>query len=207
MPFIEKLHHLTQDHPVKSHVEQALAALKGGARWIQLRVKGKSDPEWEAIAWELRELTKRHEAILIINDNPILAKKVGADGVHLGRTDMPLEDARKMLGEGCIIGATANNEEELKAALNSEVDYIGLGPYRYTQTKKNLSKVIELEELKRLACMQNRVPVVLIGGIRIEDLEIIKQTGAYGIAVSSAINLAKEPEKEAAQFVEFFKNN
>src|ERR1700722_1823377 len=165
---IERLHYLTQDDiPGMTHAMLAEEACSGGIRWIQLRSKNKSQKRWEAIALSVQNITKTHGTTLIINDNVPLALKIKADGVHLGKEDMDPMEARRILGPDFIIGGTANTEDDILRLVNAGVDYIGLGPYRFTQTKKNLSPVLAKEELKRLIKIQNEIPVILIGGIGI----------------------------------------
>jgi thiamine-phosphate pyrophosphorylase len=133
-------------------------------------------------------------SLLIINDDAAIALESGADGVHLGQKDMAVEDAREMLGKKAIIGGTANTCEEAVALSASGVDYIGLGPFRFTRTKQQLAPILGLDGLqsvvKALHIHQAALPVFAIGGITEADVIPILETGVYGIAVSSAINLS-----------------
>jgi thiamine-phosphate pyrophosphorylase len=196
---ISKLHFITAN---PQHAEEAC---KGGADWIQLRVKHRNDDDWKMIAEETKGICKNYGAKLIINDSVKLAKLVGADGVHLGKEDMPPDEARKMLGPGFIIGGTANTLEDIIRLGALKVDYIGLGPFRYTQTKTNLSPIIGLEGYLELmkACVveQVKVPVIAIGGIKLNDVEEILATGVYGIAVSSAIGSSGDIVATAQTFI------
>jgi thiamine-phosphate pyrophosphorylase len=199
---ISCLHYLTQDDiEEKSHADLAEAACRAGINWLQLRTKNKTELEWEAIALNVKKVTGKYNAKLIINDNPLLALKINADGVHLGKNDMDPGRARKILGDEFIIGGTANTNADILRLMEAGVDYIGLGPYRYTTTKKNLSPVLDIYKLKELMSIQNQIPVILIGGIRFNDIENIASLGTNGIAVSSAINYADNPEKMSADFV------
>lgn len=203
---IARLHYLTQDHVSGfSHALLAEMACLGGVRWVQLRVKGKSDDEWERIARRVKQVTDAFGATLMINDHVQLAKKIGAHGVHLGKTDMPIEQARDILGADAVIGGTANNEEDLERLLHTSANYIGLGPYRFTSTKKNLSPVLSAETLERMIRLQSRIPVIVIGGIKQEDVPAILASGAYGVAVSSAINLAEDKTVAAERFCQYIK--
>jgi len=198
---ISRLHYLTQDDvPGMTHALLAEEACAAGIKWIQLRSKSKSAKRWEAIALSVQNITKKHGAKLIINDNVALALKIKADGVHLGKEDMNPVEARQILGPDYIIGGTANTEEDILRLADAGVDYIGLGPYRFTNTKKNLSPVLEKAEIKRLLNLQDKIPVILIGGIVIHDIINISGLGAYGIAVSSAINASKNPAEAAISF-------
>ena len=173
---------------------------------MQLRVKDMDFYSWLTIAMEVRVITNYYKCILIINDSIEIAMKIGADGVHLGKSDMPVAEARKIAGDNFIIGATANNEEDFVKALVSGADYIGLGPYRYTNTKANLSPVLGLERMAAMAGKQSKVPVIAIGGIHLNDIELILDAGIYGVAVSSTINLAENRDKAADHFVNRIKD-
>jgi thiamine-phosphate pyrophosphorylase len=188
---IGRLHCLTQDMPGLTHEEQALQLCMGGARWIQLRVKKRPHDEWLQIARSVTEICHRYDAVCIINDNVAIAKEVGADGVHLGKTDMSPLDAWADLGEGFIIGSTANTLEDIIRLKNLPVDYIGLGPFRYTETKKNLSPVLGLEAIKMIVKnAEAGIPIIAIGGIRTSDIAEVMATGVHGIAVSGALHLS-----------------
>lgn len=169
-------------------VEKVCAA---GVRWVQLRLKGVSFLDWVGIARSVKFVCQRHGAALIINDNPYVAKEVRADGVHLGQKDMDPVEARKLLGTQCIIGGTANTLEQALALSKKSVDYIGLGPLRFTATKTELSPVLGLEGVQSvitgLHAAGVNIPVVVIGGITSADLPLLKRHGAHGVAVSSAL--------------------
>ena len=112
---IARFHYITQDLPHRSHAEQASLACQGGARWVQLRMKGKPHDEWRSVALDVQQVCREFGAIFIINDNVRLVKEVDADGVHLGKTDMPPAEARAILGTTAIIGGTANSLEETRS--------------------------------------------------------------------------------------------
>lgn len=198
---IERFHYLSQDLEHISHARQVEQALSAGVKWVQLRTKGRTEAEWEAIALAVKQLTDIANATLIINDNPALALKIGAAGVHLGKEDMDPAEARKMLGPDFIIGATVNNAEDMERVMHAPIDYIGIGPYRHTATKEKLSKVLKVEELKALVEMQQRLPLIIIGGIRANDISAVMDHGLHGMAVSSAVNLADEPAQAASVFL------
>ena len=198
---IARLHYLTQDLKDKSHAMQAELACTGGANWVQLRSKGQSPDTWEQIAREVKVVTDRYKARLIINDNVQLAKKIEAAGVHLGKEDMSPAEAREILGEKYIIGGTVNNLEDMKRVASQPINYIGLGPYRFTSTKEKLANVLDAEKLQELIQFQNTYAIVLIGGIQAGDIKEIALLGAYGVAVSSAINLATDASKATSTFL------
>ena len=201
---ISRLHYITAN-PL--HAE---AACRGGVDWVQLRVKDKTEEEWKAIAEQTKAIGKRHNAKLIVNDSVKLAKLTGADGVHLGKEDMPPDEARTLLGDDFIIGGTANTFEDIKRLALLKVNYIGLGPFRFTNTKTNLSPLLGLEgyvELMRLCAGENiTVPIIAIGGIQLNDVDAIMATGVSGIAVSSAISSAADIAEAAKLFFEKLKN-
>lgn len=198
---LARLHYLTQDLESCTHAELAENACKGGVNWVQLRTKNKSYEEWKRIAQEVKSVTDKYDAKLIINDNAALAKEINANGVHLGKKDMHPQEARALLGKDFIIGCTANSATDVEELLNYDIDYIGLGPFRYTATKDNLSPVITPLQLQYLLSMEISKPIIVIGGIQIDDVESILDLGAHGVAVSSAINLAHNIEESAAAFV------
>jgi len=211
MSDISKLHYITDDNVFGyTHVQLAEEVCMGGAEWIQLRVKKKGFSEWKKIAKDTLEVCRKYNAKLIINDNVRIAKEIKADGVHLGKDDMLPQAAREFLGEGFIIGATANSFTDIEGHAIANVDYIGLGPFRFTQTKEKLSPVLGIEGFKKISetCLHNgiNIPIVAIGGIKFNDLNELFQTGIYGVAVSSAINNATDKEASVKKFINGIKN-
>jgi thiamine-phosphate pyrophosphorylase len=182
-----------------SHIEQVQKAIEGGVKWIQYRPKDVSSEEIEFEAEQIIEICKSNEIKIIINDNVSIAHKLNADGVHLGKNDMEVAQARKVLGNEKIIGGTANNFEDIKALIEKGVDYVGLGPFRFTNTKKNLSPIIGIEGyekiISQLQAENLQIPIVAIGGIGVEDIKSILNTGIDGIAVSSLISESGNFEK------------
>lgn len=202
---ISTFHYITQDVAGYTHQQLVELACKGGANWIQLRVKGKSYEDLLPIAKETKAICKKYHATFIINDNVQLAKEIEADGVHLGKEDMPVTEARKFLGKHFIIGGTANTFEDIKRLNAAGADYVGLGPYRFTTTKKILSPVLGLEGIRNIVqqCKAAgiHIPVIGIGGIKLEDMEMLMETGIHGVAVSSAINLAEDKAEVINRFL------
>ncbi len=203
---IARLHHITQHDEALSHVQQAEAACAAGVRWVQLRVKKRGYEEWKANALAVQGICRANGAIFIVNDNVKICAEIRADGVHLGKEDMDVDKARAALGPKAIIGGTANNYEDIEKLLRWKVDYIGLGPFRFTTTKEKLSPMLGLDGYREVA--ENlrvegiTTPIIAIGGIQTEDVPALMETGVYGVAVASAINRAKKPEKAAGQFIE-----
>ena len=203
---ISKFHYITQEINGFTHAQLADFACCGGADWVQLRVKNKSFDEWLKIAEETKLMCKKHNAKLIINDNVLIAKKIDADGVHLGKNDMKPSEARKILGKKCIIGGTANSMKDIRWLMVERVDYIGLGPFRFTNTKENLSPILGLGGIKNSLenCKKEKIniPIIAIGGIKKEDIETIVNTEIYGIAISSAINFSENKTVETKMILE-----
>ena len=181
-----KLQFITHFTEQYSYLDSARMALEGGCRWVQLRMKDASDEEVEAIAVKVQELCRQHNATFIIDDRVELVKKLKADGVHLGKNDMPIAEARRILGNDFIIGGTANTFDDVKAHYLSGADYIGCGPFSITNQMK--AECINL-------------PIVAIGGITIDDIPEIMQTGVTGIALSGTILRAENPVEETGRIV------
>ncbi|MCL2132167.1 MAG: thiamine phosphate synthase [Lentimicrobiaceae bacterium] len=182
------------------YYQSAEMALLGGCKWIQLRMKNADIEEVRQIALRLKPLCKSHNAVFLLNDHVELCKEIEADGVHLGKMDMNPLDARQLLGDNVIIGSTCNTFEDIDNLKDSPIDYIGLGPFRFTGTKKGLSPVLGLESYRQIVtqCVDNKIhiPLVAIGGITVADVFPILQTGIKGVAVSSAILQAENPVEE-----------
>jgi len=188
---IEKLHFITQENEIYTHLRSITAACEAGIKWVQLRIKDKDEDEILELAQLAREICDEYGAKLIINDYPEIAKRVNADGLHLGKEDMPVDKARKIVGDEMIIGATANTLEDVIKHAENGADYIGLGPFRYTNTKKNLSPVLGLEGYENILSECGKlgidVPIIAIGGIETSDVTALMGTGIHGIAVSGLI--------------------
>ena len=179
------------------YVEGARLALEGGCKWVQLRMKDATDDEVRNAAAEIQPLCKEHEAVFVLDDRVELAKELHADGVHLGKNDMPIDEARRILGEEYIIGGTANTFDDIQRIASQGADYIGCGPFRFTTIKKNLAPVLGIEGYRDIiAKMRNagiNIPMVAIGGITPDDIDEILATGVQGIAVSGTVLNADDP--------------
>ena len=184
--------------------------LDAGGRWIQLRMKDASAEVIVCRGKEMLALCRKGRAVLVVNDAPQLAVAIGADGVHLGQADMPPIEARRIIGDGAVIGSTANTFEQIAARNDGETDYVGLGPFRFTTTKKNLSPVLGTEGyrtiLGRMRTENIPLPVVAIGGIELPDIPQIMRTGVDGIALSGAIARADSPATTTANFLNAIRN-
>ena len=179
----------------RSHQEVASAAIAGGAHVIQFRDKEMSARELIQVGEELRELTKKAGVPFIINDRVDVALAVEADGVHLGQEDMPIKLARRLLGEGKIIGVSATSLAEALEAEAEGADYLGVGPIFATDTKPDAAPPTGLEGLTEVV-RRVSIPVVAIGGINRDNVEEVMAAGAAGVAVISAV-VAKEDIRQA----------
>ena len=191
---IQYISHFTDRY---SYLDGIRIALDGGIQWIQLRMKQASDADFLRIGREVRKLCDRYGATFIIDDHVELVRELGADGVHLGKKDMPIAEARALLGKDAIIGGTANTFEDIEMHCLASANYIGCGPFRFTTTKEGLAPTLGIEGY---SCIMQRVrqagidiPVIAIGGITAEDIPALMQTGIAGIALSGAILRAENP--------------
>jgi thiamine-phosphate pyrophosphorylase len=201
-----RLQFITHSSDRYTYAESARLALKGGCRWVQLRMKGAEECDVEACAIAVQAMCKESGATFIIDDDVLLAKRIGADGVHLGKEDMPVAEARAILGEGKIIGATVNSFEDIEAHINGSLpDYFGCGPFRFTTTKKRLAPTLGIEGYREIIShMHERditIPIVAIGGITKTDIPQILATGIDGIALSGSVLQATNPVKEMQDIV------
>ena len=204
---LQYISHFTQQI---SYAEGIRMALEGGCRWIQLRMKDASAEEIIACAEEVIPLCRRHGAKFLLDDHVELVRQLGADGVHLGKNDMPVDEARKILGPDIIIGGTANTIEDIIRLHKQGADYIGCGPFRFTTTKKNLSPILGLDGYKSIVLKMKELgidlPIVAIGGITVEDIPAVIGTGVSGIALSGAILGAPDPVEMTARIIETIDN-
>ena len=185
---VSKLHYITQGNTPEEHLENIQRVCASGVEWVQLRLK-KVDPKTLLeTAKKAREITGHFQTRLIINDHYKVAKEVNADGVHLGKSDACPLKVRAYLGKFYSIGGTANTLENCKTLLEKKVDYIGLGPFQFTETKKNLSPVLGINGYQTiLEELKTETPIIAVGGITLDDTTKIIHTGVYGVAVSAAI--------------------
>lgn len=206
MKKISKLHFITTTPAI------AEEACKGGVDWVQLRLKNVTYDEYKAVALDVRAVCKKYNATLIINDVPRLALDIGADGVHLGKTDvMTPEEEHALVRGGLIIGRTTNTLQDIVDLQGKTVHYIGLGPYQFTTTKQNLSPVLGVEGYKQiLADLKTKgitpPPVIAIGGILNYHVRTLLDVGVYGVAVSGAISNAADVAEKAKSFVDVLRD-
>ncbi|MDO5715273.1 MAG: thiamine phosphate synthase [Tissierellia bacterium] len=180
--------------PLEEAVEQALL---GGATILQLREKDLDFESFEKEANRIKRLCKKFEIPFIINDNVEIAKKVGADGVHVGQEDMACRTARDILGQDAIIGVSASSLEEAIQGEKDGADYLGVGAVFPTGSKEDASHV-SIETLQEI-CQAVSIPVIAIGGISKDNIQILKKSGIVGIAVISAIFSQEDIRKATRQ--------
>ena len=202
-----KLQFITHYTDSCSYVDSARIALEGGCRWIQLRMKDAEERELRNTAIAIQRMCRAAGATFIIDDNVALAKSIGADGVHLGKGDMPIVEARKILGNEFIIGGTVNSFDDILYHLQTSTpDYFGCGPFRYTSTKRNLAPILGIEGysniIKRMREHNITIPLIAIGGIAKEDIPQLLECGVDGIALSGSILRATNPSQEMREIAD-----
>lgn len=202
---MKQIQFITHENNRFSYADGAEMALKGGCQWIQLRMKEASDADFIAVAEKIAPMCREYGATFILDDRVHLVNQCKANGVHLGRNDMPITDARAILGSDAIIGGTANTIDDIERLWRDGANYIGCGPFRFTTTKKNLSQILGLDGYQYITNeMKQRgiqLPIVAIGGITAADIKPLLSTGIDGIAVSGAILNATNPSDEMAEFI------
>jgi thiamine-phosphate pyrophosphorylase len=180
---------LTGGRPLRLVVE---AALRGGARAVQLREKDLPPRALYPLALEMRQLTQAYGARLLINDRVDVALAVNADGVHLTTTSLPASIARQVLGPGRLIGVSTHTRAEVQAAIDEGADFIVFGPVFSTPSKAPYGPPVGLDALRAVRAVV-KLPILAIGGIKPTNLEQVLAAGADGIAVISAIISADDP--------------
>ncbi|MCM1369114.1 MAG: thiamine phosphate synthase [Candidatus Amulumruptor caecigallinarius] len=199
------LQFITNTDVAVSPAEQIKGVIAGGCRWVQIRMKDASDDEIKKVVEEIKPLCLETETFLILNDRVELAKTLDVGGVHLGKTDMLPSKARMLMGPAAVIGVTANTIEDIKAVRSLDVDYIGMGPYAMTHTKRNLAPVLGLEGIRSLCKEMDQLEIniahVAVGGIGSDDVVPLMEAGVNGIAVSGAIASAANIEKATREFL------
>ena len=199
---LQFISHYTEKY---SYLDSIRMALQGGCKWIQLRMKNATDDEVMSVATEAQKLCKAAGATFIIDDRVEIVRTIGADGVHLGLSDMPIAEARRILGNNFIIGGTANTFADVKAHYEASANYVGCGPFRFTTTKQKLSPILGLSGYKSIVQQMHEqginIPIVAIGGITATDIPSIMQTGVDGIALSGTVLRAADPASEMNRLI------
>jgi thiamine-phosphate pyrophosphorylase len=203
---LHRIQYISQGETIDEQKKNILDALEAGCKFIQVRYKKGSKEDILEVAQQARNWCNQANATLIINDSVELALKVAADGVHLGLNDMSVKEARDWLGFDKIIGGTANTLEDVLQRIEEKCDYVGLGPLRYTETKEKLSPLLGFEGYQRvgkeLEILGLSIPIYAIGGIVGNDVELLRKTGVYGIAVSGMITNSTSRAKLVSQIEE-----
>jgi thiamine-phosphate pyrophosphorylase len=184
----------------RSTPEVVLAALRGGIRLVQLREKDIGDGALFRLAVEVRELTHRYGALLLINDRLDIALAAGADGVHLGRTDLPVSEARR-LAPDMVIGASSHSLGDAREAQDAGASYVNIGPVFPTNTKERLSNFLGMEGVRAIASHLN-IPFTVMGGIKAAHIHDLVACDARTIAVVTAITAAADPESASRELLE-----
>ena len=170
-----------------SHRDQVKQLIEGGATLIQLREKRASPREFFQDAREALRIANAAEVKIIINDRVDIAMAVGADGIHLGQTDMPVRAARRLLGDHAIIGFSTHNLDQVEEAVRWPIDYLAFGPIFPTATKENPDPIVGLHQLPQIKSLAGSLPLVAIGGISADRVREVLISGADSVALISAV--------------------
>jgi len=198
---MEKLQYISQGFTKAEQELNIKKALDNGIKWIQVRWKNAPENEFIRLCEISKKLCADNRSVCIINDYVQIAKDIDADGVHLGLKDTSIEIARQILGKNKIIGGTANSISDVLQRMNESCDYIGLGPLRFTSTKEQLSPILGFEGYQKIIQTLKEksleIPKMFaIGGVVLEDIELLQQIGIYGVAVSGQITNQPSITKE-----------
>lgn len=206
--FPSPVHLVTDGVDVATTVEQARQAVSGGCRWVQVRMKDAVSADRDAALILLRDFCHSHGTTLIVDDDVQAVHRTSIDGVHLGREDMDPAEARAILGPVPLIGATVNCAADAERLVAKPIDYIGLGPWRFTTTKRRLAQPLGAQGtrdlVRHIRDLGIRVPILVIGGIVGEDIPAVLASGSDGIAVSSAICRAADPAAAVRRIMQDF---
>lgn len=200
------LQFITDGSDAATTVAQARAAIAGGCRWVQVRLKDAPASLVDSVLQALAPDCQNNNVTLIVDDHVDLALKPYVDGVHLGQSDMPAAEARRILGPGKIIGLTVNNIGHADRAIAQPIEYVGLGPWRHTGTKKRLAPVLGPDGVEAIISRLRRggfdKPITVIGGLTPDDVAPVIAAGADSVAVAGAIAHAEDPAAATRMFVE-----
>ncbi|BAV94409.1 thiamine phosphate synthase [Ichthyobacterium seriolicida] len=205
---ISRIQYITHGNTCDDHLLNISRVCRAGIDWVQLRLKDISDSDYISTAIEAKRICDSYKAKLIINDRADISSIVDAHGVHIGQGDMPLKYVKKVLKEGKIIGCTANTFEEICSISKNQVDYIGLGPFKFTTTKLNIAPVLGIDGYNRIISNLNnfKLPIIAVGGIELGDIEAIMKTGIYGVAVSSLLRVDSNLEETVIKVKKYISN-
>ena len=200
---MNKIYYISQGKTPEEHLQNIEKVCVAGCQWVQLRLKNYSEDVILDTAIMAKRICGNYGVTFIINDHIKVAHKVEAHGVHLGKNDNGIKDARQVLGNK-IIGGTANTAADCEMLIKQGIDYIGLGPFRYTETKKHLSAILGIEGCSKILNTNfikksSHISIFAIGGILEDDFEALFKTGISGIAVSGL--LSKKPIEELKRII------
>jgi thiamine-phosphate pyrophosphorylase len=187
---------LSKGRPTPKVAEEAL---KGGVDILQMREYSLNDSELLKTGQKLRELTRKYNALFIVNNRPDIARLLDADGVHIGQDDLPIAEARKIIGTGKMVGVSTHAVDQMRKAIAEGADYIGVGPIFATPTKSG-RKAVTIEYVRKVASMDPPVPFFAVGGINFSTLPEVLEAGAWRVAIVRAIMGAEDPEETAGRF-------
>lgn len=198
---MEKLQYISQGFTIEDQELNIRKALDNGIKWIQVRWKNAPENEFIRLCEISKKLCADNQSVCIINDYVQIAKDIDADGVHLGLKDTSIDIARQILGKNKIIGGTGNSISDVLQRMNESCDYIGLGPLRFTSTKEQLSPILGFEGYQKIIQTLKEksleIPKIFaIGGVVLEDIQLLQQIGIYGVAVSGQITNQPSITKE-----------
>ncbi len=207
---LPKIMFITHFNDKFDYLSGALAVLEGGGKFIQLRMKDASDEQVLDIAKTLRKACDKYNALLTVDDRIHLLDTNLFDGVHLGKNDMPIKEAKQITGDKFLLGATCNTVVDAIEAIKSGADYLGVGPFRFTTTKQKLSPELGLMGYKQIIDkLQNlnfNIPIYSIGGITKNDFKDLKDVGVYGSALSGTILNSDNAIKETSDIIQTWDN-
>lgn len=203
------VYYISQGKTPNDHLQNIKKMVDAGVNWVQLRIKGSSANEILDIAQKAKEYCHENQVVFIINDDIQIAKLLNSDGVHLGREDESPQTAKELLGNKKIIGGTANTWDDCQKLIQMRVDYIGLGPFRFTLTKEKLSPILGIEGFRaimnKIKGSKIDIPVIAIGGIRLEDIEELVEIGISGVALSGFLHEQENIATSICQLQSYFK--
>lgn len=207
--YVAPFHYLTQDLPEKSHAQQTDIACKAGANWIQYRCLTKSDEELKDEINNIAMICDDWGATLIITDHFHLLDQVDVQGVHMEDMKADLAFIRRQIGDEKTLGASANSFVDIQHIISTgAADYIGCGPFSTTLTKPNDYPLLGIQGYRDLMIQLSdagiKMPLLAVGGVQINDVKPLLETGVYGVAVSAAVNLSEDPSAEIKGFRSYF---
>jgi thiamine-phosphate pyrophosphorylase len=190
--------------PGRGHIDIALATVEAGAPVLQMRDKTISDGEFYRVAQALRQITVGTGTLFVVNDRVDIALAVGADGIHVGQTDMPAKVTRGLIGSQCLLGVSASSIDEAVLAYRNGADYVGFGPIFSTATKADAAAPTGIDQLRELKSIID-TPIVAIGGINEANIGLVASAGANGAAVVSAVVCAEDMRSATRRLSELFR--